>query len=168
MPLFATCTIANAILALGAPPGAGTSSPWFRAVPLRFDTLASSRLACRIPVVCCRALGTRLPVQCRRFCLRAGLPGCSAGLRRAWPQVWRVCVAAQLRPRSATAAVRQRIWMAPWPDRPCGSCRWTRPGMARRMRCVDGTAQCLRLQQNLRAGTCSCKIARLISLPGMP
>ena len=56
MPLFATCTIANAILALCAPPGALTFSSWVCAVPLRFDTLASSRLARRNPGVCCRAL----------------------------------------------------------------------------------------------------------------
>ena len=56
MPLFATCTIENAILALCAPPGTLTFSSWACAVPLRFDTLASSRLACRIPSGCCRAL----------------------------------------------------------------------------------------------------------------
>ncbi len=60
---------------------------------------------------------------------RLGLPRCSAGLRRAWPQVGRVRVAAQLRPRSATTTVRRRVWLAPWPDCPCGPCRWTRPGI---------------------------------------
>ena len=103
MPLFATCTIANAILALCAPPGAMTFSSWVCAVPLRFDTLASSRLARRIPGVCCRALRVSLRVQCWRFCVPASLSLRSAGLRRAWPQIWRVraagCVAAQLRPQ---------------------------------------------------------------------
>ena len=82
MPLFATCTIANAILALCAPPGALTFSSWVRAVPLRFDTLASYKLARRIPGVCCRALRVSLRVQCWRFCARAGLPRRSAGVRR--------------------------------------------------------------------------------------
>ena len=56
MPLFATCTIANAILALCAPPDALTFSSWVCAVPFRFDTLAGFRLARRIPGVRCRAL----------------------------------------------------------------------------------------------------------------
>ena len=109
MPLLATCTIENAILALCAPPGAMTFSSWVCAVPLRFDTLASSRLARRIPGVCCRALRVSLRVQCWRFCVPAGLRHPSAGLRRAWQQIWRVRaaarVAAQLRPCSATATV---------------------------------------------------------------
>lgn len=64
------------------------------------------------------ALPGCLPVQCWRFCVPAGLPRCSTGVCRAWPQIWRVRaaarVAAQLRPRSATATVHRRIWLAPW------------------------------------------------------
>ena len=49
------------------------------------------------------ALRACLPVQCWRFCVPASLSLRSAGLRRAWPQIWRVraagCVAAQLRPQ---------------------------------------------------------------------
>ena len=85
MPLFATCTIANAILALCAPPGALTFSSWVCAVPLRFDTLAGSRLARRIPSGCCRALRC-VPVSRCTACLLAcnaadlALPfGCSCG-----------------------------------------------------------------------------------------
>ena len=70
---------------------------------------------CLLPRAALRAC---LPVQGWRFCAHAGLPRRSAGVCSAWPQVWRVRaaarVAAQLRPRSATATVRRRIWLAPW------------------------------------------------------
>lgn len=168
MPLFATCTIANAILALCAPPGALSFSSWVRAVPLRFDTLASYKLARRIPGVCCRALrvsaarqsaGAMLAVLCARW---------PATPQRwcapcAWAQVWRVRaaarVAAQLRPRSATATARRRIWLAPWAKLSMRTIsmdltgHW-RPGMAQRTRRVDGTAQWLPHQQSLPDGLC--------------
>ena len=95
------------------------------------------------------ALRACLPVQCWRFCAPAGLPRRSAGLRRAWQQIWRVRaaapVAAQLRPRSATATVRRRIWLAPWAKLSMRTIsmdltRHWRPGMAQRARRVDGTA----------------------------
>ena len=114
MPLFATCTIANAISALCAPPGVRTVAPWFRAIRLRVDTLANSRLACRLPGVgnaASPSAGAILGV----LRARAGLPRCSGALRRVWSRIWRVrataCAAAQLRPHSAsaTAAVRRRI-----------------------------------------------------------
>ena len=87
-------------------------------------------------------------------------------LRACWPatpQIWRfrsaARVAAQLRPRSATATVCRRIWLAT-----CAklSMRTTamdltthwRPGMAQRRRRVDGTAQWLPHQQSLPDGLC--------------
>ena len=151
MSLFATCTIANAILALCAPPGALTFSSWVCAVPLRFDTLASSRLERRIPSGCCRALRC-VPVSRCNAGGSACLLACRAaalGVRRAWPEIWRVhaapSVAAQLRPRSATATVRRRIWLAPWAKLSMRTIsmdltRHWRPGMAQRTRRVDGTA----------------------------
>ena len=101
---------------------------------------------CSLPRAALRAC---LPVQCWRFCARAGLPRRSAGVRRAWPQVWRVRaaarVAAPLRPRSATATVRRRIWLVPWAKLSMRTIsmdltRHRRPGMAQRTRRVDGTA----------------------------
>jgi hypothetical protein len=101
---------------------------------------------CLLPLAALRAC---LPVQCWRFCVPAGLSLRSAGVRRAWPQVWRVRsaarVAAQLRQRSATATVRQRIWLASWAKLSMRTTvmdltRHWRPGMAQRTRRVDGTA----------------------------
>ena len=102
MPLFATCAIANTICALCAPSGALTFSSWVCAVPLRFDTLAGSRLARRLPGIRCRALrcapvsrcnagGSACLLACRALhwcvqCLAAGLArpcGCSSG-RATW------------------------------------------------------------------------------------
>ena len=98
MPLFATCTIENAILALCAPPGTLTFSSWVCAVPLRFDTLASSRLARRNPGVCYTArCAARLSPGVMLAVLRACWPAArSAGVRRVWPQIWRVRAAARL------------------------------------------------------------------------
>ena len=129
MPLFATCTIANAILALRAPPGTLTFSSWACAVPLRFDTLASSRLARRIPGVCCRALRVSLRVQCWRFCVPAGLP--------------RAALVCAVSGRRSGASVQLLVWLRNFgrdlprlpcagvfgwclgPNCPCGPFRWT-------------------------------------------
>lgn len=95
-------------------PGVRTVAPWFRAIRLRVDTLANSRLACRLPGVgnaASPSAGAMLGVLRER----AGLPRCSGALRRVWSRIWRVraaaYAAAQLRPHSAsaTAAVRRRI-----------------------------------------------------------
>ena len=94
------------------------------------------------------ALRACLPVQCWRFCVPAGLPRRSTGVRRAWPQIWHVRaagrVAAQLRPRSATANVRRRIWLATCAKLSMRTTamdltRHWRPGMAQRTRRVDST-----------------------------
>lgn len=70
---------------------------------------------CLLPRAALRAC---LPVQCWRFYVPAGLPRRSAGVCSVWPQIWRfraaARLAAQLRPRSATATVLRRIWLAPW------------------------------------------------------
>ncbi len=165
---------------------------------------------CLLPRAARQSAGAMLAV------LRACWPAArSAGVRCVWPQIWCVRaaarVAAQLRPRSATATVRRRIWLVPWAKLSMRTIsmdltgHW-RPGMAQRTRRVDGIAQCLPHQQSLSgrlasclrlgrkaasrcglpppsstvrtmafqiynnvcAGTCSCKIARLIFLPGMP
>ena len=209
MSLFATCTIANAILALCAPPEALTFSSWVCAVPLRFDTLASSRLERRIPSVCCRALRCVTVSRCNA--------GGSALLRACWPatpQRWCApCLAADLaRPCScscgrATSAAIFHGYRAP--NCPCepfdgfdqalaarhGSTDAARfrhstvvaaPAIAFRTDCVmfapapQGSApRCglppplstlrtiaLQIHNNVCAGTCSCKIARLIYFAG--
>ncbi len=130
MPLFAICTIANTILALCAPPGALTQSlcasirwpaPSWRA---GFPAVAAARCAA------CLSPGT----------LRACWP--------ATPQIWRfrsaARVAAQLRPRSATATVCRLIWLATCAKLSMRTTamdltRHWRPGMAQRTRRVDST-----------------------------
>ena len=108
---------------------------------------------CLLPRAALRAC---LLVQCWRFCARAGLPRRSAGVCSAWPQVWRVRaatrLAAQLRPRSATATVRRRIWLAPWVKR---SMRTISMDLTMNGRGAL-TAQCLPHQQSLSGRLASC------------
>ena len=98
MPLFATCTIANAILALCAPPGALTFSSWVCAVPLRFDTLASSRPGWRAGILVFTA------ARCAA-CLSPG--AMLAVLRACWPvtpQRWCApCLAPNTKPDASLA-----------------------------------------------------------------
>ena len=142
MPLFATCTIANAILALCAPLAALTFSSWVCAVPLRFDTLASSRLARRNPGVCCRALRCAPVFRCNAGGYACLLACRAAALVRALPG------------RRSGASMRLLVWLGNFgrdlprlPDAKLSM--WTtamdltrhwRPGMAQRARRVDGTA----------------------------
>ena len=95
------------------------------------------------------ALRACLPVQCWRFCARAGLPRRSAGVHRVWLQIWCVRaaarVAAQLRPQichayrapAYLAGAVARLSMRTISMDLTG--HW-RPGMAQRTRRVDGTA----------------------------
>lgn len=94
------------------------------------------------------ALRACLPLQCWRFCVPAGLPRCSTGVRSAWPQIWRVRaagrVAAQLRPQICHSYRAPRIWLVPWAKLSMRNISmdftgpW-RPGMAQRTRRVDST-----------------------------
>ena len=98
---------------------------------------------CLLPRAARQSAGAMLAV------LRACWPAArSAGVRCVWPQIWCVRaaarVAAQLRPRSATATVRRRIWLVPWAKLPMRTIsmdltRHWRPGMAQRTRRVDST-----------------------------
>ena len=131
MPLFATCTIENAILALCAPPGALTFSSWVCAVPLRFDTLAGSRLARRIPGVCCRALrclpvsrckagGSVRTLGCHAAALVCAVPGRRSGASvrlLVWPRNF-----GRDLPRLPCAGV---FGWRRGPNCPCGPFRWT-------------------------------------------
>lgn len=159
MPLFATCTIANAILALCAPPGTLTFSSWVRTVPLRFDTLASYKLARRIPGVRYRALHCVPVSRCnaggsvRALACHAAVLVCAVPGRRSGASVRLVVWPRKFGRRSATATVRRCIWLAPWAKLSMRTIsmdltgHW-RSGMVRRTRRGDGTAQCLPHQQS--------------------
>lgn len=204
MPLFATCTIANAILALCAPPGALTFSSWVLAQSLcasmcwpapgwhaGFLVLAAARCV----LVCGRnAGGSACLMACHAAALVCAVPG-----------------------RRSGASVRLLVWPRNFgrdlPRLPCAELsmrtismdltRHWRPGMAQRTRRVDSTVaaappiafrtacvmfapgpqgsapRCglpplsstlrtiaLQIYNNVCAGTCSCKIVRLISFAG--
>ncbi len=70
---------------------------------------------CSLPRSCAARLSPGVMLAVLRACWPAAR---SAGVRRVWPQIWRVRaaarLAAQLRPRSATDTVLRRIWLAPW------------------------------------------------------
>lgn len=113
---------------------------------------------CLLPRAALRAC---LPVQCWRFCARAGLPRRSAGVHRVWLQIWCVRaaarVAAQLRPQichayrapAYLAGAVARLSMRTISMDLTGH---RRPGMAQRTRRVDGTAQWLPHPQSLPDG----------------
>lgn len=137
MPLFATCTIANAILALCAPPGARTFSSWLLA-----QSLCAS---IRWPAPSWRA---GFPAVAAARCAACLSPGALRACWPATPQIWRfrsaARVAAQLRQRSATATVCRRIWLATCAKLSMRTTamdltRHWRPGMAQRTRRVDST-----------------------------
>lgn len=112
------------------------------------------------------ALRDCLPVQCWRFCASACLLACHAAAlvcavpgRRSGVSVRLLVWPRNFGRRSATATVRRRIWLAPWAKLSMRTIsidligHW-RPGMVRRTRRGDGTAQWLPYRQSRPDGLC--------------